>query len=56
MQAIAKETIDKNLEGIKSQVDKIFDGKAEIVNNYDWIKDLTLIDYLRDYGKLCSRN
>ena len=53
---IAKETIDKNLEGIKSQVDKIFEGKAEIVNNYDWIKDMSYIDFLRDVGKYINVN
>lgn len=53
---IAKETIDKNLEGIKKQVDKIFEGKAEIVNNYDWIKDMSYIDFLRDVGKYINVN
>ena len=53
---IAKETIDKNLEGIKKQVDKIFNGKAEIVNNYDWIKDMSYIDFLRDVGKYINVN
>ena len=53
---IAKETIDKNLEGIKNQVDKIFNGKAEIVNNYDWIKDMSYIDFLRDVCKYINVN
>ena len=48
---IAKETIQKNLEGIKKQVDKLFQGKALIVNNYDWMKDYTFLDFLRDIGK-----
>lgn len=48
---VAKATIEKNLEGIKNQVNKIFDGKAEIVNNYDWIKDFSFLDFLRDVGK-----
>ena len=37
-------------------VDKIFDGKAEIVNNYDWIKDMNYIDFLRDVGKYINVN
>ena len=53
---ISKEVINKNLEGIKKQVDKIFDGKAEIVNNYDWIKDMSYIDFLRDVGKYINVN
>ena len=53
---ISKEVIEKNIAGIKHQVDKIFDGKAEIVNNYDWIKDITIIDFLRDVGKYINVN
>lgn len=53
---ISKEAINKNLDGIKKQVDKIFDGKAEIVNNYDWIKDMSYIDFLRDVGKYINVN
>ncbi len=53
---ISKEVINKNLEGIKKQVDRIFEGKAEIVNNYDWFKDFTLLDFLRDVGKYINVN
>jgi len=53
---ISKEVLDKNLEGIKKQVDKIFDGKATIVNNYDWVKDMSYIDFLRDVGKYINVN
>ncbi len=53
---ISKEAVMKNAEGIKSQVDKIFDGKAKIVNNYDWTKDVTLLDFLRDIGKYINVN
>ena len=53
---ISKEAVLKNAEGIKSQVDKIFDGKAKIVNNYDWTKDVTLLDFLRNIGKYINVN
>ena len=53
---IDKEVINKNLEGIKNQVDKIFEGKAEIVNNYDWFKGYELLDFLRDVGKYININ
>ena len=53
---ISKETLNKNLEGIKRQVDKIFNGKAEIVNNYDWMKDMSYLDFLRDVGKYINVN
>ena len=48
---IAKETVEKNIEGIKAQVLRIFEGNAEIVNNYDWMKDFSFLDFLRDIGK-----
>jgi tyrosyl-tRNA synthetase len=32
-------------------VDRLFGGKAEIVNNYDWTKDYTFLEFLRDIGK-----
>ncbi|MCR4939908.1 MAG: tyrosine--tRNA ligase [Treponemataceae bacterium] len=48
---MAKEKLEKNMAGIRAQVDRLFDGKAEIVNNYDWTKDYTYLDFLRDIGK-----
>lgn len=53
---ISHETLGKNLAGIKSQVDRIFGGKAEIVNNYDWTKDYTFLEFLRDIGKYINVN
>ena len=53
---ISKEQLNKNLEGIKNQVTKIFDGKAEVVNNYDWFKGYELTDFLRDVGKYININ
>ena len=53
---IDKEVLNKNLEGIKNQVDRIFDGKAEIVNNYDWFKGYEFLDFLRDIGKYINVN
>ena len=53
---IAKDVLQKNLDGIRKQVDKIFDGKAEIVNNYDWFKGYEYLDFLRDVGKYININ
>ena len=53
---IAKDTLNKNLEGIKKQVDRIFNGRATIVNNYDWMKDYNYLDFLRDVGKYINVN
>ena len=52
---ISKEAVEKNLEGIRNQVSAIFDGKAEVVNNYDWTKDITFLE-LRDVGKYINVN
>ena len=53
---ISKETVLKNLEGISKQVDKIFEGKAEVVNNFDWTKEFSFLDFLRDVGKYINVN
>ena len=53
---ISKETLNKNLEGIASQVNKVLGGKATIVNNYDWISKFDFIDFLRDVGKYINVN
>ncbi len=53
---ISKEEVLKNIEGIKKQVSNLFHGDAEIVNNYDWIKDFSYLDFLRDVGKYINVN
>lgn len=53
---ISKEAVAKNLDGIKKQVSDIFDGKAQVVNNYDWISKFDLIDFLREVGKYININ
>ena len=53
---ISKEEVLNNIKGITKQVDGIFDGKAEIVNNYDWMKDFNYLDFLRDIGKYINVN
>ncbi len=53
---ISKEQLNKNLEGIKAQVSKIFEGKAEVVNNYDWFRGYEFTDVLRDIGKYITVN
>ena len=53
---ISKEEVLNNIKGITKQVDSIFDGKAEIVNNYDWMKDFNYLDFLRDIGKYINGN
>ena len=49
-----KDEIFKNTESLKKQVEKLFGFK--VVNNYDWIKEISAIDFLRDYGKYFNVN
>ena len=35
--------IENNIKGIKTQIDRLFEGKAEIVDNYDWTKEYTFL-------------
>ena len=51
---ISKEEVEKNFLGLKKQAEKIFG--FEVVNNFDWIKDINIIDFLRDYGKYFNVN
>ena len=53
---IDKQVVLDNIEGIRKQVTELFDGNVEVVNNYDWIKDFTFIDFLRDIGKYINVN
>ena len=48
--------IENNIKGIRSQIDRLFEGKAEIVDNYDWTKDYTILEFLRDIGKYINVN
>lgn len=50
------QTIENNIKGIKSQIDRLFEGKAEIVDNYTWTKDYTFLEFLRDIGKYINVN
>ncbi|MDG7601218.1 tyrosine--tRNA ligase [Streptococcus pneumoniae] len=44
-----QEKIFNNFEKLKNQIQKIF--PYEIVNNYDWTKNIMAIDFLREFGK-----
>lgn len=55
------DTLNKNVEGIKSQLSKFlnFDcgaNSAELVNNYDWFKNYSFLDFIRDAGKHITIN
>ena len=48
------EEIENNIIGLTKQAKDIFG--FEVVNNFDWIKDINVIDFLRDYGKYFNIN
>lgn len=55
-------TLNKNIAGVKAQLtrflnfDSTSENAAELVNNYDWMKDIYLIDFVRDVGKHITVN
>lgn len=49
---ISYEEVEKNVAALTKQAKDIFG--FEVVNNYDWLKDINFIDFLRDYGKFFS--
>ncbi len=48
------EEVEHNIKCLTKQVEYLFG--FEIVNNYDWSKDINFIDFLRDYGKFFNIN
>lgn len=53
-QLLALETSLENARSIKGQLSRFLDydsGKATMVNNYDWLSKINMIEFLRDYGK-----
>ena len=57
-----EETLRHNVECIKKQLAHFLDfesdapNRAELVNNYDWMKDFTFLDFARDIGKCITVN
>ena len=57
-----EEILQKNLEGVKNQLKRFLDfdpGKptsAELVNNYEWFKNMNLLEFIRDVGKHITVN
>ncbi len=56
-QLLSDEDLLKNVEGIGHQIKTILESDnnpVQIVNNHTWLKDITVLDFLRDYGKFFS--
>ncbi|ADY50745.1 tyrosyl-tRNA synthetase [Pseudopedobacter saltans DSM 12145] len=58
---LSEEELAKNLKGIQKQLEQFLDfdcgaNSAEIVNNYDWFKNYSFLDFIRDAGKHITVN
>jgi tyrosyl-tRNA synthetase len=59
---LSEDVLQHNLSCVKKQLEKFLDfnaatpNAAEMVNNYDWFKEFTFLDFIRDVGKHISIN
>lgn len=59
---LSNDLLEKNIAGIKKQLSKFIDfdsahtNKALLVNNYDWFKDVSFLEFIRDAGKHITVN
>ena len=58
---LEEKTLKDNLNFVQKQLEQFLDfdcgeNSAEIVNNYDWIKEFSFLDFIRDVGKYISIN
>lgn len=59
---LGADVLQHNIEGIKNQLSKFIDfnsgraNAAEMVNNFDWFKEISFIDFIRDAGKHITIN
>ena len=59
---LSEETLLFNQEGVRKQLSKFLDfnnkqpNSAELVNNYDWFKDFSFLNFIRDVGKHITVN
>jgi len=59
---LSEDVLTRNVDALKSQLSKFLDfdspaaNSAEMVNNYDWFKSFTFLDFIRDVGKHITVN
>ena len=59
---LTEDVLSHNIEGIKNQLAKFLDfesqasNRAELVNNYDWMKEFSFLSFIRDIGKHITVN
>ena len=52
---ISEEVVNNNIKGLQAQVKRLVPS-AEVVDNYDWLRDYTFLNFLRDVGKYINVN
>lgn len=55
------ETLQNNIKGVQKQLEQFLDfncgaNSAEVVNNYDWFKNMSFLEFIRDVGKHITVN
>ncbi len=59
---LSEDVLQKNVAGVRAQLEKFLDfdpskpNAAEMVNNYDWFRDFTFLDFIREVGKHITVN
>lgn len=59
---LSEDVLNKNVAGVKAQLEKFLDfdkskpNAAEMANNYDWFKEISFLDFIRDTGKHITVN
>lgn len=53
---VGDEEVELRVAKMKKQAERLLGDTVEMVNNYDWFKNITLLDFLRDVGKHVSVN
>ena len=59
---LSEEVLARNVAGVKAQLEKYLDfnasqpNAAQLVNNYDWFKQISFLDFIRDTGKHITVN
>lgn len=59
---LSEDVLAKNVAGVKAQLEKFLDfdpskpNAAEMANNYDWFRDISFLDFIRDIGKHITVN
>lgn len=53
---LSQELIDQNLQSVKTQIANVLDSKTLFLENLDWFKNVSFIDFLRNVGKHFSVN